>query len=189
MASSWWFNIPCLWKIIWGYHSWPPAFHGEVHYFALTSLTSWMRSVPLETSMPRVNALTFAIGCRRYDDACHPVQCVHQSCHKIYGGREWLPGHEPTRGGQLRGHDIHWHTGCPDLKIWMISWGHRSSRRQVIVRKMGTYSFSHVSLLRLGQLSVLARMQGPSVNSGAMQKKFAKQSWRPLGWSLRLLCT
>ena len=63
MASSWWFNIPCLWKIIWGYHSWPPAFHGEVHYFALTSLTSWMRSVPLETSMPRVNALTFAIGC------------------------------------------------------------------------------------------------------------------------------
>ena len=65
MASSWWFNIPCLWKIIWGYHSWPPAFHGEVHYFALTSLTSWMRSVPLETSMPRVNALTFAIGCRR----------------------------------------------------------------------------------------------------------------------------
>ena len=52
MASSWWFNIPCLWKIIWGYYSWPPAFHGEVHYFALTSLTSWMRSVPLETSMP-----------------------------------------------------------------------------------------------------------------------------------------
>ena len=65
MASSWWFNTPCLWKIIWGYHSWPPAFHGEVHYFALTSLTSWMRSVPLETSMPRVNALTFAIGCTR----------------------------------------------------------------------------------------------------------------------------
>ena len=134
MASSWWFNIPCLWKIIWGYHSWPPAFHGEVHYFALTSLTSWMRSVPLETSMPRVNALTFAIGCScwflrfscRFIVADSAVLVAHSCCdrcnislyHNIYLLLIFLafswPNYRQTC--RCRHLDRNSHEGCKQVK-------------------------------------------------------------------------